>query len=733
MIKKTEASFITNGNLKKKMSLLFSLIPEKRSLVMFALAVLFSVLLVGCPAAKDKTKTTPPVDKENTSEKQLDENNGESSGSEKPVKATKELVMAEIWNTVEKAKSSCDLNLQKAEEFRKKILNVGEKRTEENTLKPLNMLFVHLDRMLPMAELISNTHPKKSVRKAAEECEQRAKKYASELKLDREVYDAIKAVEEKGLDAYAARFRTHILRDYRRAGVDKDEKTRKKLSEIQQKMVKLGQDFARNIREDKKSIQVTKKELAGLPDDFIKARTKDKETKITITTEYPDFFPVQAYAKDHKLRQRLYKLYLQRAYPVNEKVLKQILELRHEYATTLGFSDWADYNAEDKMVKNKKVISDFIDKVSGLAKPRMNADLKDILTRKKKDYRRARSVQSWDRFYYVKKIQAERYGVKPDEVRAYFPFKSVKEGLMKISQELFGVRFKRVEDAEVWHPKVETYDIYEGDKMIARFYLDLHPREGKYGHAAEFPILSGVNNIQVPTAALVTNFPDPDKSEHALTEHNQVTTFFHEFGHLMHQLLSGRKDWVTQSGINCEWDFVEVPSQLFEEWAWDQKVLARFAKHYETGDPIPEGLVEKMRKADEFGKGIHVMRQMFYAGLSLNYHNKDPKNMDLMKEMLAVGKRYNPYPHIKETATFASFGHLSGYSSMYYTYMWSLVISKDLFKKFQEAGLMNKEVATAYKNTIIEPGGAVDAAKMVENFLGRPYSFAAFQKWLQKN
>jgi thimet oligopeptidase len=500
-------------------------------------------------------------------------------------------------------------------------------------------------------------------------------------------------------------------------------------------MVKLGQEFSRNIREDKKSMQVTEKQLAGLPADFIESHKKrsGEDGKITITTDYPDFFPVEAYADDAKVRESLYKLYLSRAYPKNKKILEEILALRHSYATTLGYTDWADYMAEDKMVEEKKVVDDFIKKVASLARPRTESDIQEILARKKKDDPKAKTVQAWDRFYYVKKIQAEKFGVDPEKVRAYFPFESVKKGLLDVAQAVFAVELKKVDDAPVWHPRVETYDVFEGGKRVARFYLDLHPRKGKYGHAAEFPIYSGVAGKQIPSAALVTNFPDPQKSSgKALTEHNQVTTFFHEFGHLMHQLLAGRQRWVTQSGITCEWDFVEAPSQLLEEWAWNPRVLARFAKHHETGKPIPAELVEKMRKANEFGKGVHVMRQMFYARLSFGYHDRDPKEIDLEKTLKEIQKKYSPYPHIPGTAVFANFGHLNGYSSMYYTYMWSLVLAKDLFTKFKEKGLMNKDVALAYRKAILEPGGSVDAIEMVKKFLGREYSFDAFQAWLKK-
>jgi len=215
-------------------------------------------------------------------------------------------------------------------------------------------------------------------------------------------------------------------------------------------------------------------------------------------------------------------------------------------------------------------------------------------------------------------------------------------------------------------------------------------------------------------------------------EHSEVVTFFHEFGHLMHHLLSGDQDWVELSGINCEWDFVEAPSQVNEEWARSYEVLTRFAKHHETGEVIPKELVEKMNRAESFGKGVHVMRQMFYADLSFEYHAQDPSEMDLLEKLKEIQAKYNPYPYEEGTYTFANFGHLEGYSSMYYTYMWSLVIGKDLFTRFEKEGVMNAQTARDYRQAILAPGGARDAAKMVEDFLGRSYSFDAFQAWLQE-
>jgi len=652
---------------------------------------------------------------------------------EEPAKP-KLIIEPDIWDTVEAVKAACDEHLARAEALKGELNGVEGERTLENTLEPMNMLLLELDRALPVAQLVANTFPDKAVREAAEKCEQRGKKYLSELKRDRSVFDALNAVKADGLDPKAARFHRLLLREYRRAGVDKDEATRKRLAALSEQMVALGQQFGKAIREDRKTLELEEKKLKGMPADWIAARKKEGKKTITVSTDYPDFIPIQSYAALEGVRKKMYELFLSRAYPANVEVLTKLLRARHEYATLLGYTDWADYNAEDKMVKEPKVIADFIEKVTTLARPRMNADLKTILARKKKDHRPAKFVGSWDRFYYVNKIKAEQFGVDPTEVRAYFDFVKVKEGLLTITQELFGLTFKRVKDAKVWHPSVEAYDMFEGEEHLARFYLDLHPRDGKYKHAAEFPLFTGIPGVQLPSASLVTNFPDPSKTggKPALTEHAQVTTFFHEFGHLMHQLLAGRHKWVTMSGINCEWDFVEAPSQLLEEWAWDHSVLSRFAKHHETGKELPVALVERMNKARSFGKGVHVMRQMFYAALSYNLHNKAPDTFDLHKEMLRVQKGYSPYPYLKDTAVYANFGHLNGYSSMYYTYMWSLVMAKDMTSRFLAKGLMDKETALAYRKAVLEPGGTQDAADMVKAFLGRPYAFEAYQKWLQK-
>lgn len=645
-----------------------------------------------------------------------------------PVPASTVLVEPNLWASAAAAEEDCRKGLEQVKALREAIVKVGKERTVENTLAPYGQLRLALDRIIPMTDLMKEVHPDAGVRTAAEKCEVESKKLLSDLKLDRDLFSAINAVS--GIDAedrVTVRFREHVLREYRLAGVDKDDAARQKLKEFQEEAVKLGQEFAKNIREGRLVLEFTAKELDGLPEDFLKSHAADAAGKIRISTDNPDFFPVVNYARSEATRMKIYQAYLSRAKDRNDEVLKKLLTVRHNYAALLGFSDYASYVAADKMARDRKTIAEFIDRVANLARPRMQQDLKEILAAKKRELKGAKTVEVWDRFYYVKDIQKEKFGVDAKVVREYFEVNKVKQGLLKLTEDLFNVQFKRIIGAKSWYEGVEVYDVVENGQVFARMYLDLHPRENKYGHAAVFPIYGGLKGVQMPSAALVTNFPS---GENAFMEYNDVVTFFHEFGHLIHHLFAGNHRWITQAGINCEWDFAEVPSQLYEEWARSYPVLSRFAVNPRTGAAIPEDLVKKLNASAEFGLGVHVMRQMFYAALSFQFHATVPDQLNLQKMLAELQKKYSPYPLVKGSLEYANFGHLDGYSSMYYTYMWSLVIVKDLFNQFQEKGLLDTDTALNYRNTILAPGGSVDAEEMVKSFLGRPYAFDSFQKWL---
>jgi thimet oligopeptidase len=279
---------------------------------------------------------------------------------------------------------------------------------------------------------------------------------------------------------------------------------------------------------------------------------------------------------------------------------------------------------------------------------------------------------------------------------------------------------------------VDAYEMYEGDRLIGRFYLDMHPREGKFKHAAQFTLKNGVKGRQVPEGVLVCNLPGGDGTGPALLEHDDVETFLHEFGHLLHHLFGGNQDWIYFSGVSTEWDFVEAPSQLLEEWSIDPGTLQTFARHYETGAPIPADLVEKLRLAKDYGNGNYIRQQNFYTALSLHAYDRDPAQVDFAALAPEMQAKYAQFQYVPGTHMYTAFGHLEGYSAMYYTYMWSLVIAKDLYSKFDEKNLLDPKVATQYRKLVLDPGGTKDAAQLIQDFLGRPYGFESFRKWLNR-
>lgn len=634
------------------------------------------------------------------------------------------------WESPEALSKACDQALAAAQARRDAIKAVDGARTVANTLRTFDDMLMALDTTEGLTGIAQHMHPESKVRTAGEDCEKRLAKFGSEIGLDRALYEAVSAVSVEGADPQTQRMARHLLRDFKRSGVDKDEKTRARIAEINAELVTLGQTYSKNLRESTAFIEVDPADLEGLPADWIKAHPPEKNGKVKISTNYPDFFPFQTYSKAAAQRALLYKKFVNRGYPGNKDTLLKILKLRAEYVGLLGYASWAEYQAEDKMVKSAGRVSTFLQDLEKIVRPRAEADLAILLERKKKDMPEATRIQAWDRFFYTGKVREEQFAFDARTVRPYFAYDKVKDGIFALYGELFGLRFEPIEGAAVWHPSVQAYTMWAGEKKLGRFFLDMHPRDGKYKHAAMFPLQTGMATGRVPMATLVCNFPDPSKGP-ALMEHGQVTTFFHEFGHLIHHLLAKNGDWLSLSGIRVEWDFVETPSQLLEEWAQDPAVLARFAKHHETGEPIPAAVVAKMNRAQEFGRGVGVMRQLFYAAYSFFVHNRSPEGLDLDKYSAEIYAKYSPYPEIEGAHIYASFGHLVGYSSQYYTYQWSLVIAKDLFSRFKAAGLLDSKAAMDYRKLILEPGGMRDASDMVKDFLGREYTLDAYKAWLQ--
>lgn len=624
--------------------------------------------------------------------------------------------------------------LDEARSILAKTVNVKGKRSVANTLVPFNELSNRISLVALQTQLLFNAHTDAAVRDAANKAYLAADSLSTEVSLNRPLYDAFAKLDVRKADRETQYAVWKIRRDFRRAGVDRDKPTRTRIKALNDEISEIGSTFDRNINEDQRSIHLDDpSDLQGLPDDFIASHVP-KEGKITLTTAYPDAIPVFQYAAKASVRQRLQREFYDRGYPKNLEVLARLLEKRHELATLLGYRDYAEYVTGDMMIGSAKAAAEFIEKVARTAGPRTKRDYAQLVERKQKDVPAAMGLDPWDANYYIERRRAEQYRFDSQEIRPYFQFEKVRDGLFDVSGRLFGLRYRRVTRVPVWHESVEVYDVYEGRTRLGRFYLDLHPREGKFSHAASFFLVVGIRGVQLPQAALLCNFPDPRTSAGpALMERTEVEAFFHEFGHLLHSMLSGRTKWLKTSMEAIEWDFVEAPSQMLEEWTRRYESLARFAKHHTTGATVPKELVERMTRASTAARGMWTSRQDFLAALSLAYYSRDPKGLDTTALAKEVNAQYYPVPWYDGTHYQCSFGHLTGYSAVYYTYLWSLVIAKDLFSEFAKGrSILEPKVAARYRKEILEAGSARPAADMIKRFLGRPMRFDAFQAWLNE-
>lgn len=601
-------------------------------------------------------------------------------------------------------------------------LKTGGAGTEE-ILTLWNELELTLGGVAAIGSTFTELHTDPDARSQGETTLQEVDRFITEISLDPEVYDVFRAADAEGIAADSARLLQDILRDFRRAGVDKDEATRTRIAEIADRMVVVGQDFARNIRNDVRSIELPPDRLVGMPEDWLADHPVTGGT-VTVTTDYPDAIPFFTFARDRQARHALRKEFLNRAWPENDAVLQELFALRREHAGLVGYEDWADYDAEVKMIGTGAEIEKFIDSVAMMARESAERDYAIVLERLREDHPEARAVSLADKDYYAELVRKERFGVDAAKVREYFPFERVVQGMLDLTERLFNIRFTRVQ-VPVWHEDVHAYDVAlvadsGPETALGRAYLDLHPREGKFGHAAQFSLVDGIAGVQLAEGVLGCNFG------RGLLDHDDVVTLFHEFGHLLHHLLAGRGRYARFSGVATEWDFVEAPSQLLEEWAWDPQVLATFAINAD-GEPLPADLARKMRAAEDFGKGFDALTQMFYAALSYTYHVEQVPS--LTDRLVELQEQYSLFEYLPGTHMMANFGHLDGYSSGYYTYMWSLVIAKDMFSAF-EGDLFNSALAARYRDEVLAPGGTRDAAELVTQFLGRPYSLTAFRDWL---
>jgi len=603
-------------------------------------------------------------------------------------------------------------------------------RTIDNTLVPFDEALRQINSAAYFAGLMEQVHPDADFRDHATKMLTKASEAQTAISLNHEIYNALAALDLSKTDAATKYYVQRQLLEFRLSGVNKDDATRARLKELNKQATDEQSMFDRNISDDKKIVEADPSELDGLPQDYIDRHKPDAKGKIQLTTDYPDALPVLSFAKSDSLRHRMTIAFNTRAYPKNGDVLMSLMKTRYEIATLLDYPSWADYNAADKMAVKGQNIADFIKQVNDASRPLAEREFQMLLAEKQKTHPGAKEISVDETGYLSEQVRRSKYDFDSQSVRPYFPFQQVKQGILDSAADLFHVSFQQEPNVPAWDPAVETWIVIDHGQPIGRFYLDMHPRPGKYSHAEMAPVLDGIKGKQLPEAILVCNFPAPTADDPGLMEYGDVSTFFHEFGHLMHHILGGQQPYAGISGITMESDFVEAPSQMLEEWIRSPQVLAKFAKNYKTGEPIPAELVARMNRASAFGRGNWVTRQNSFSAISYDIYKDKPEQVNLDAVTLDDARRYTLIKPLPETHTWASFGHLGGYSSAYYTYLWDKVIAEDFFLQFDHSNLLAGDAPMRYRRVVLEPGGSMSANDLVKNFLGRPQSITALQKWM---
>jgi thimet oligopeptidase len=625
--------------------------------------------------------------------------------------------------------AACNAYLARAAAIRADLENEKGPGWIEVTFRKFDNLNYVLGAASGDAGVVTQTNLDAATREAGRACSQKIEGLATEISLSRPIYARLKAIHLKGAPAETRFMIERAIAQYDRAGVGSDETTRSKIKALQDRISENSIAFERNIADGRKEVTATPAELAGLPADYIAAHKPGPDGRVRITTDSPDLGPVMAYASDEGLRRRLYEANLTRAYPANDALLRKIFADRAELAALLGRPDYATLITEDKMIGSPANAGKFLDDIAAVVESPARRDLGKMQARLKAIDPSATAVPAWGTGYLSQLIRKEQYAVDPQEIRQYFAYDNVRDGVLGLTQDLFKVQIRKWE-TPLWAPGVEAYEMLEGGKVIGRFYMDNHPREGKYTHANVIPIRTGLTDRSVPVGILVCNFPAGDHST-GLMEHRDVETFLHEFGHLLHLIFAGRQQWAQQGPFGLEWDFVEAPSQMLENWVWDYETLKRFAVNAK-GEPIPRALVERMNRARGFTEAFGDARQLGLSAASLAYHRSAPGNSDLTSVYRTAFDRYSPIPLPAGLHPQASFGHLTGYSAIYYTYMWSKTISSDLFTRFEREGLRNPATARRYREMVLAPGSSKPAATLVSDFLGRPLSLEAYRARLAR-
>ncbi len=577
------------------------------------------------------------------------------------------------------------------------------------------------------------------LRETAREWDEKLDKYMVALSFREDLYRAVKAFAATpaaaALPGEDARYLDFELRDYRRNGFELPPERREEVRGLFDRLVELGTQFRNAIDDWEDGITVSRDDLAGMPMSWIdglKTADADGETRHFVSLDYPDIQPFMANAERADLRRELFTKDQCKGGAENVGRLEEAIAVRSRIAELLGYDSWAAHVVEVRMAKRRQAVEDFLADLRAKLAVKAAADMAG-LRESKREHAGDDSLHIWDWRFYHNQLLKTKFAVDEFEVAQYFPLDACLDGLFRITQDLLGLRYEPVSGARTWHPDVRTFDIYEreGSVPFARFHMDLFPRPNKYSHAAAFTLRRGRElpggGYQSPESAIVANFTKPSATQPSLLRHTEVITLFHEFGHILHQTLT-RTRRARFAGTATERDFVEAPSQMLEHWCWDPGVLRSLARHHQTGEPLPETLLQSMIAAKNLDSGVLTTRQLFFAALDFAYHSPgfDGDTTKAVRELHEItGFPYTPGTHFQ-----SGFGHLFGYDAGYYGYLWSHVFGDDMFTRFEAAGPLNPAVGREYRERVLERGGSVDGDDLVRSFLGREPNSDAFLRGL---
>ncbi|XP_068207968.1 thimet oligopeptidase-like isoform X1 [Palaemon carinicauda] len=612
-----------------------------------------------------------------------------------------------------------------------------ENVTYDNVIKQLAELMAERSTLGSPLDFPQHAATDKEVREASSKAEQKLEEFDVEMSMRKEIFDRVISFKKTDdLTDEQKRLVDKLILHGKRNGLHLAQEIQTEVKAIKKRMSELSIKFQRNLNEDNTKLFFTKEELAGMPDDFVSELTEGEDGKLEVTMKYPHLFPVTKKCRVPRTRQLMVTASQAKCMDENTPILEELITLRQKQADLLGYPNHAAYILEERMASTPANVEKFLTNLSDKLQVLWKQERVDMLNLKKEEcekfnYEYSGKLDFWDFRYYMNQVEEKLYAVDQNEVRQYFPLEKVTSGLLGIYQTLLGLKFTQEPDADTWHDDVKLYRVNDAktDEKMGYFFLDLYPRDGKFGHAAIFPLQpSCVRNDgerQVAVCAMMCNFTKPTKDKPALLDHSEVETYFHEFGHVMHHICS-RATFAMFAGTRVERDFLEAPSQMLENWVWEKEPLALMSAHYETGKTLPDEIVEKLAKSRKANAGGFNLRQIILSTFDQSIHRTgkaDTKSLfaQTYRDIMDI----EPIPN---TNMPANFGHLAGgYDAQYYGYLWSEVFSMDMYdSRFKKEGILNPVIGADYRKLILQPGGSKDAAVLLRDFLGRDPSLEPF-------